>query len=105
MRAIKTLGLELAAKYALEGCFDITGDYSNRRKAHCKVCGKKIPKGEGLVAYYYSMLIPGTPEYARHRPKCRRRFGGNCICDFRHQSVYVCEDCDGKIYEMNKGKW
>lgn len=101
-RQINPIGLEKAAKYAREGVFDIWGDYSNQRKAHCKVCGNEIPKGEGIATYYYPMQIIGTPQGMRHYPKCKLRTGGDdCICGSRHQTVFVCPSCDEKIGEIN----
>ena len=100
VRQIKTLGLEKAARYEREGNFDIYGDYTNERKAHCKVCGNEILKGEGIATYFYAMRVP--PASYRHFPKCKVRFGGDCICGFRHQTVFVCDSCDKKIDEINK---
>jgi len=97
MRTIKTLGLETARKYANEGLLDIWGDFTNQRKAHCKVCGDEIQKGEGIGSYFWAMKIPGN----RHWIKCKHRGKPNrlssCICDIRNQNVYVCISCEQKI--------
>jgi len=99
MRNIKTLGLEKATKYSKEGYLDIWGDFTNQRKAHCKVCGNEILKDKGIATYFYALQVS-----SRHRIKCGHGYGGsgNCICDVRHQTVFVCPYCDEKISKINQ---
>jgi len=66
---IKALGDEDWIKLGNDGRLDLTGGIFgyNRRKAHCKRCGKELNKGEGLeiiihalngwnVSFYYLCL-------------------------------------------------
>lgn len=98
-RQIKILGIEKSAKYARTGIFDIWDDFTNKRKAHCKVCGNEILKGEGIGTFFWAMQVS-----SRHWGKCRARgsMGGDCICGFRNQNVFVCSSCDKKIDKINK---
>ena len=91
----KTIGLELAVKHVKNGILDIWGEFENKRKANCKICGEDIPKGEGIGAYFYAMKVGAAR--SRHLPKCRARRGKSCICEYRYQHVYVCKKCDNNI--------
>jgi len=49
------LDMEKAKELYLEGrlFFDETEDF-NQRKAHCKICGKELKKGEGICMPIYA---------------------------------------------------
>ena len=98
---MKVLGFEIAKKYKDEGILDIWGEFTNERKAHCKICGEEIRKGEGIGAYFWAMQLNSD----KHWLKCRHRLqpdsSASCVCDIRDQHVFVCKSCDDKLDEKS----
>jgi len=85
-KKIKPFGMEKAKELVRKHFFECYGDYTNERKAHCKVCGGEIPKGKGNQWYFWSGEM-----------RCRHPSWQECNCDWYYNSNFVCDKCQKEL--------
>jgi len=93
MFKLKPFGLERAKQLTRDRWFENYGDYTNTRKAHCKVCGGEISPGKGNQWYYW---------YGEMKCHHDHLITPNCICGRRYSSHFVCDNCQNELEKVAK---